>query len=812
MPRPHRPPAIASRSLQQTMPDPTNDRTTPTTPITAVPPAESALAHHLYRIGSIIGSEHDLQQIVQVVTDEATALTGAQFGAFFYNVTDAKGESYRLYTISGVPREHFSKFPQPRNTPVFGPTFRGESVVRSADITKDPRYGQMAPHHGMPPGHLPVRSFLSVPVISRSGTVLGGLFFGHAKTGVFIELHERLVIGIAGWAAVAMDNAALIRDLKTEIDARRRSEASLTLAMEAGTLGAWEWSIADGHVSWSPTLERIHGLEPGNFPGTFEAYQLDIHPEDRERVRATIGASVRGGRTHHLEYRIIRPDGEVRWLEAHGLLLRDHAGKPERLLGICSDITERKRAADTEHFLATASGLLASSLDYEDTLRAVVHLAVPALGDWCALDILTGDGSLQRLATAHRDPEKVQFVRELAERYPVAPDAPHGPRAVARTARSQHVSEIPDELLVSVARDDEHLRLLRTLGLTSYLAVPLIARDETLGVLTIAAAESGRRFDASDLALAEDLAGRAAIAIDNARLYREVTEAREHLEQQAAELEMQAEELEQAQEELHVSNLELQRANDALLARTEELDRARITAEEANRAKSDFLASMSHELRTPLNAIAGYAQLLEMGIRGPITEEQRLDLQRIQRSHTHLLALVNDVLNFAKLEAGRVHLFMSPVRIAELLAGIETLILPQLNAKALTYEYRSGDGALAITTDRERVQQVVLNLLSNAIKYTDAGGQVVLDWSATTDEIRIRVSDTGRGIPADRLDVIFDPFVQVDRQSAGALEGVGLGLAISRDIARALGGDITASSEINRGSVFTFTLPRQISE
>jgi len=543
------------------MPDSTDDRTTPTTPIAAVSLAESALADHLYRIGSIIGSEHDLQQIVQVVTDEARALTGAQFGAFFYNVTDANGESYRLYTISGVPREHFSKFPQPRNTPVFGPTFRGEGVVRSADITKDPRYGQMAPHHGMPPGHLPVRSFLAVPVLSRSGTVLGGLFFGHAKTGVFTELHERLVIGIAGWAAVAMDNAALIRELRTEIDARRRSEASLTLAMEAGTMGTWEWSIADGNVSWSRTLERIHGMEPESFPGTFEAYQHDIHPEDRERVRAAIAASMRGDREHHLEYRIVRPDGEVRWLEVHGLLLRDQAGAPERLLGICSDITERKRAADTEHFLASASGLLASSLDYEDTLRAVVHLAVPALGDWCALDILTGDGSLTRLATAHRDPEKVRFVQELAERYPADPDAPHGPRAVARTARPEHMAEIPDELLAAVARDDEHLRLLRALGLTSYLAVPLNARGETLGVLTIAAAESGRRFDAGDLSLAEDLASRAAIAIDNARLYREVTEAREHLEQQAAELEMQAEELEQAQEELHVRNCGTWRKN-----------------------------------------------------------------------------------------------------------------------------------------------------------------------------------------------------------------------------------------------------------
>jgi PAS domain S-box-containing protein len=755
------------------------------------PPVSTAgeleLADRLARIGTAITAERGLEQVVQVVTDEATALTGAQFGAFFYNVLDEDGESYVLYTISGVPREHFSKFPMPRNTPVFGPTFRGEAVVRSADITSDPRYGTMAPYHGMPPGHLPVRSYLAVPVISRTGTVLGGLFFGHSAVGIFTELHERLVIAIAGWAAVAMDNAQLFGDLTGEIEARTRSETRLTLAMAAGPMGAWEWAIAEGRVTWSETLEQIHGLEPGAFGGTFDDYQRDIHPDDRERVLAMIAATVEQSQPHALEYRIIRPDGEVRWLEARGHLVRSTDGKPERLLGLCMDITERKRAADAAHFLAEASALLASSLDYEETLRSVAHLAIPALADWCAVDIRLADGSVRRLATAHRDPEKVRFVAELQQRYPPDPSSPHGAPAVFRTGRTQHLYEIPDALLVSAARDDEHLRLLRTLGLRSYIAVPLVARDQILGALTIVAAESGRRYDASDVALAEDLAARAAMAIDNARLHREVIESREQVEQQATELEQQATELEQ---------------------QAEELEMARRAAEDANRAKSEFLANMSHELRTPLNAIAGYAQLLEMGVRGPITDMQREDLQRIQRSHTHLLALVNDVLNFAKLEAGRVQFTLAPVSLDALLLGVETLIQPQADAKGITYEYRRGDPAVMIVTDGERVQQVVLNLLSNAIKYTDRGGRVVLDWSASPEQITVRVSDTGRGIPGDKLQVIFDPFVQVDRQSAGVLEGVGLGLAISRDIARVLGGDLTASSVVGEGSVFTFTLPR----
>ncbi|MBV9773352.1 MAG: PAS domain S-box protein [Gemmatimonadetes bacterium] len=181
---------------------------------------EAKVVDALHRVGRSVASELELQRIVQEVTDATTLLTGAQFGAFFYNVLNERGESYTLYTISGVPREKFSRFPMPRNTPVFEPTFHGTGTVRSDDITRDPRYGHMAPYHGMPEGHLPVRSYLAVPVISRDGEVLGGLFFGHERTGVFEERHERLATGIAGWASVAMDNAALYA-----AEHRARSEA-----------------------------------------------------------------------------------------------------------------------------------------------------------------------------------------------------------------------------------------------------------------------------------------------------------------------------------------------------------------------------------------------------------------------------------------------------------------------------------------------------------------------------------------------------------------------------------------------------------
>ncbi len=188
---------------------------------------EASALETLNRVGAAVAAEVDLGRAVQIVTDAATELTGAQFGSFFYNVLDDKGESYMLYTLSGVPREAFSKFPMPRNTAVFAPTFNGEGIVRSDDILKDPRYGRNDPHYGMPKGHLPVRSYLAAPVTSRSGEVLGGLFFGHKDPGVFTERAERLLVGIAAQAAIAIDNARLYQAAQAEIAERRRTEAAL---------------------------------------------------------------------------------------------------------------------------------------------------------------------------------------------------------------------------------------------------------------------------------------------------------------------------------------------------------------------------------------------------------------------------------------------------------------------------------------------------------------------------------------------------------------------------------------------------------
>ena len=429
---------------------------------------------------------------------------------------------------------------------------------------------------------------------------------------------------------------------------------------------------------------------------------------------------------------------------------------------------ERERRAERRRaFLARAMETLVSSLDFSTTLKRVAELAVPELADWCTIDILDpGSGQPRQIAVAHHDPAKVEFAREVGQRYPPDLAAQTGSPQVMRSGKSELYSEIPMSLVEAAAVDAEHLRILRELKLESAMVVALRTEaGKSLGALTFIYADSGRRYTADDLSFAEDFARRVALAIENARALAEVEAAR---------------------------------------AREQTL---REQAELASTAKDHFLATVSHELRTPLNVILGWAVVLRE--RGVAPEIQRA-LGVIERNARAQARLIEDVLDVSRIISGKLALTLGAVNVGEAVRAAVLSTRPAADAKGITLSVdEPGDErALTITADADRLQQILWNLLTNAVKFTPKGGSVVIFAERVGSEVRIHVSDTGEGIPEAVLRYIFEPFRQADSSTTRRHGGLGLGLSLVKQIAAAHGGTVEASSlGADRGATFVVRLP-----
>lgn len=717
---------------------------------------QTEVVETINRVGQILSAELDINKIVQALTDAATELTGAQYGAFFYNVINEEGESYHLYTLSGVPREAFAHFPLPRNTDLFGPTFRGEGIVRSDDVKKDPRYGKNSPYYGIPPGHLPVTSYLAVPVVSRSGEVLGGLFFAHPEPGVFTERDEQIVVGLAAQAAIAMDNASLFEMVEQERAQAEASEQRYRFVAEAIPQIVWT-AAADGAVDYfnqkwcdytGQAREQSYGW------GWYGA----IHPEQLPATNECWTHSIKTGEPCEVEYLLKRADGIYRWHLARALPMRDAQGRIIKWFGTCTDIHDKKQAEEER------AQRLANEQEYSARLKALADAALAINASLSSDELfqvitekareLIGAHQAVTSITVNQDWSQVINTMALSEKY--AAWRNYNTRSDGTDIYSL-VCRINRPLRMTQAQLEAH-RHWRGFDqeaanhppMRGLLAAPLIARDgRNFGLIQLSD-KYAEEFTAEDESILVQLSQMASIAIENTRLYSE--------------------------------------------------------AQAANRAKDEFLAMVSHEVRTPMTAILGWARMLRAGQLDEATRVRAIET--IERNVKTQAQLIEDLLDISRIITGKLKLDTQVVDLRPVIeAAIET-VRPAAEAKSIQLQALLHPGTSPVTGDAGRLQQVVWNLLSNAVKFTDPGGFVEISLTSNDTQVKITVRDTGKGINPDFLPYVFDRFRQADTTSTRIHGGLGLGLAIVRHLVEMHGGTVEAASKgEGKGATFTVTLP-----
>ncbi|MDB5168357.1 MAG: domain S-box protein [Candidatus Saccharibacteria bacterium] len=588
------------------------------------------------------------------------------------------------------------------------------------------------------------------------------------------------------------------------------AQAQLEQTLSNGSIGTWFWDIKLDKVYGDSNLAMLFGLPADQVKKGMAASMFigSIHPADRDRVANEIQGAIKTTGSFESEYRTFNTDGDVRWVLVRGKIEADEAGNMDNFPGVIVDITDRKTAENNIKFLTAASTQFSASLDPKVTLSTIAGMVVPDIADWCSIDLFDGK-TIERVATAHKDPAKVKWAKELYEKQgPPNLNEPSGLPNVLRTGEVEYYPDIPDEMLVAVAKDEDELKLMREVGFSSVIIVPMKLDNKTIGAISLISTESKIHYKPSDIEVAKGLANRAALAVYNANLY------------QAAQHELKERKLLQRQLEAANNVLEsrvvertrqLVDTNDGL---EKEIRRRQKTERElqeygknlarSNQELQDFAYVASHDLQEPLRKIQAFGDLLESEYKDQIGDGKEY-LNRMRSAASRMSILIQDLLAFSRVttKPQQIDQVDLNVIVKEVIGDLETSISEKDGKVSMAK-------LPAVWADATHMRQLFQNLIGNALKFHKEGTPpkvaISLKSRAKDDKYyEIHVKDNGIGFDEKYLDRIFSVFQRLHGRDA--YEGTGIGLAVCRKIVERYGGKIEAKSKQNSGSTFIIKLP-----
>ncbi|ATB30788.1 GAF domain-containing protein [Melittangium boletus] len=704
---------------------------------------EQRVSETLHRVGMSLASELDPARLAQILTDAAVSLTGASFGAFFENRSDERGEPQRLFTFAGASKDRFASLPLPRVTALFESTLRGEGTVLLDDVTRHPSHGKSAPHFGAPAGHPLVRSYLAVPVKSRSGEVLGGLFFGHPEPGLFKPSHAQLAEGIAAQASVAMDNARLYQQ-------RAQAEERFRSLVNASSQAVWATG-ADGMVREdSPSWREFTGQTYEEFRGF--GWLSVVHPEDQERVRRGWEAGRALKKPYEVELRVRRADGSYAATLARAVPLRGAKGEVREWIGTSLDVTAQRQAEEAARRLESEQRTRQLNALRVRVSEVLARESTPArMMQECAEVMTRCLPTLPLVQIWSWDGEARQLVREGHAGIQI-PTAIQAERLSLGEGFAGSVGQTRQPLLINDAQQHPGVRSrewMQLQGLVSFLGVPLMVRGQLVGVFGVFGVQPLEEETLSTLAtVAEALA--------------------QGVERRRAELALQA----------HVT--ELARSNEEL---------------------QQFAYVASHDLQEPLRMVASYTQLLARRYKGRLDSDADEFIGFAVDGVNRMQRLIQDLLAYSRVGT-RGHEFKAIDSRQALERALDNLKALRDETGATVIQ----GGLPPVMADETQLIQLFQNLVGNAIKFRgEAQSRVLVEAERQGDMWRFTVEDNGIGIEPQYFERIFVIFQRLHNKED--YPGTGIGLAICKKIVERHGGRIGLDSQPGQGTTFWFTLP-----